>query len=468
MYKEQLISEILLLPAAAIDYHVSQHLLQIFPDKAFIESEGYLNVEGYAKAQHCSLTRHSFSYNQMNTYWLGREPEILRPHHMMHVHPGMIPGMELFQATNEQNTPSKTHDSVNKAWFEIQWQGHTLDMLILNIQGEGFQKFHYWLLAESDEIARGFVIAVSEWNAEIRGEVLVFDNGHWYKDEYLFQDIKNATFDNLILQGNLKQEILDDLEQFFASRSLYEEHDVPWKRGILFVGPAGNGKTHTVKALINTLAQPCLYVKSFRSPHAPGVDEYSIRQVFDRARRTAPCVLVLEDLDSLLTPQNRSFFLNELDGFASNIGIVSLATTNHPERLDPSILDRPSRFDRKYPFDLPEIAERTAYIVMWNESLKPSLRLSETGIAKISELTDGFSFAYLKELFLSSKMRWIAHPQQGTMEQVMTEQVGKLREQMLSVNTALIPEIPEEVQGMNPMFGHMMARNMRLQQRMQG
>ena len=147
---------------------------------------------------------------------------------------------------------------------------------------------------------------------------------------------------------------------------------------------------------------------------------------------------------------------------------MTLATTNHPERLDPSILDRPSRFDRKYPFDLPEQPERSAYIRMWNESLKPSLRLSEEGVIKISELTDGFSFAYLKELFLSSKMRWIANAQQGTMEQVMIEQVGKLREQMLSVNTVPVPEIPEEFQGMPPMFGPTMARSVRFQRRIPG
>ncbi len=469
MNKEQLISEMLLLPAAAIDYHLSQHLLQLFPDKAIIESEGYFNVEGYAQAQQCMLTRKTYSYNQMNTYWQGPEPQRLHPHHMgLQMGGVIINGMNPFPALTApttQNATSETQDAVNKAWFEVQWKGNMLDVLILNIQGEGFMKSHFWLLAETEAIARSFLAAVYRWDAEIRGEVLVFDNGCWYKDEYLFQDIQNATFANLILRGSLKQEILDDLVQFFASRTLYEEHDVPWKRGILFVGPAGNGKTHTVKALINSLEQPCLYVKSFRAPHTQGADEFNIRQVFDRARRTAPCVLVLEDLDSLLTPQNRSFFLNELDGFASNIGIVTLATTNHPERLDPSILDRPSRFDRKYPFDLPELPERSAYMRMWNESLKPSLRLTEEGAVKISELTDGFSFAYLKELFLSSKMRWIAHPQQGTMEQVMSEQVGKLREQMLSVNILPASEIPEELQGMPPMFGPMMARSMRFQQR---
>ena len=471
MNKEQLISEMLLLPAAAIDYHISQHLLALFPDKALIESEGYPGVEAYAAAKHCTLTRRTFTYNQMNTYWQGPGPQMLRSHHMMmHMGGGFtMNGMNSLPTLPAATSPeAETQDAVNKAWFEVQWQGNSLDILILNIQGEGFQKAHCWLLADTGEIARGFLAAVSRWESEIRGEVLVFDNGHWYKDEYLFQDIKNATFDNLILRGTLKQEIRDDLVQFFASRDLYEEHDVPWKRGILFVGPAGNGKTHTVKSLINSLKQPCLYVKSFRAPHTQGADEFNIRQVFDRARRTAPCVLVLEDLDSLLTSQNRSFFLNELDGFASNIGIVTLATTNHPERLDASILDRPSRFDRKYPFDLPELAERTAYINMWNDSLKPGLRLSTEGITKMSELTDGFSFAYLKELFLSSKMRWISTPQQGTMEEVMVEQAGKLREQMVSMNIAPMPEMPEEFEGMPPMFGPMMARGMRFQRRIQG
>lgn len=192
-----------------------------------------------------------------------------------------------------------------------------------------------------------------------------------------------------------------------------------------------------------------------------GTEEGNIRNVFDRARKTAPCVLVFEDLDSLLNAQNRSFFLNELDGFASNIGVVTLATTNHPERLDPAILDRPSRFDRKYPFDLPEQAERQAYIALWNASLKPALRLSDAGMITLSELTEGFSFAYLKELFLSSMMRWIANEQQGTMEQTMSGQVHTLKEQMASANALAAVETPEETQ-MPPMFGPMMGRRMRI------
>jgi AAA+ superfamily predicted ATPase len=451
MNKEQLISEMLLLPTTAIEYHVSQHLVQLFPDKALIEGEmGNFNLEGYAEAKHCILTRKTFLYNQMTTYWRGPEPEVMHPHHLMmpmSMRATSVNGRQPFprEKTAREGLEPATSDTVKKAWFDVHWQEHTLDVLILNIEGEGLFKYHYWILAETEEVARNFVAAVCEWNMEIRSEVLVFDDGHWHKDERLFQDIQGATFENLVLRGNLKQEICDDLVQFFQSRALYEEHDIPWKRGILFVGPAGNGKTHTVKALINSLEYPCLYVKSFRAPHTGVADEVNIRQVFDRARRSTPCILVLEDLDSLLTPQNRSFFLNELDGFAANIGIVTLATTNHPERLDPAILERPSRFDRKYPFGLPEQAERKAYIALWNEALKPTLRLSAEEMEKIAAVTEGFSFAYLKELFVSSKMRWIANPQQGTMGKVMNTQVGKLREQMVSAEMLVSPNSAEDL-----------------------
>jgi hypothetical protein len=242
MKKEQLIGEMLLLPVAAIEYHISRHLLQLFPDKALIESDGYLGIQDYAEAKHCTLAYRTFTYNQMNTYWRGPEPQILRPPHMMHSGGFIIEGMNLFPSSTSQ-TPeeAETHDAVNKAWFEVQWQGNSLDVLILHIQGLGSQIAHFWILGDTPDIARSFLAAVSRWEMEIRGEVLVFDNGQWYKDEYLFQDIKNATFDNLILRGTLKQEIRDDLLQFFSSRDLYEEHDVPWKRGILFVGPAGIG-----------------------------------------------------------------------------------------------------------------------------------------------------------------------------------------------------------------------------------
>lgn len=72
-----------------------------------------------------------------------------------------------------------------------------------------------------------------------------------------------------------------------------------------------------------------------------------MRMVFTKARQLSPCVLVLEDLDSLINERNRSFFLNELDGLEGNDGILLMGTTNHFDRLDPGLSSRPSRFDRK-------------------------------------------------------------------------------------------------------------------------
>lgn len=419
MSNEQFFREAFLLPPALIEYHISQSLKQLFPQKGYIEVEGGpFDVASYADAQLCLLTQKSFLHNQMMTFWLQPGPEVMHhggPPHRMH-HNGAQVRTRRGRRGEEPGKPElETIDRAINAWLEVQWQGDTLDVVCLN-------GHRYWIAADTQEIARAFYVAVCKWNTELHGEVLVF-NGGWYKDENLFQDIQVATFDNLILRGNLKQEIRDDLVQFFASRALYEEYGIPWKRGILFIGPPGNGKTHAVKALINSMEQRCLYVK----------DLHGVQQVFDRARRTSPCILVIEDLDSQLDPQNRSAFLNELDGFAANIGIVTLATTNHPERLDPSILDRPSRFDRKYHFELPDTPERSSYLALWNASLKPALQLSLEGIGKLSELTADFSFAYLKELFLSSMMQWIATLGQHTMEQVMMDKVAALREQMVSL-----------------------------------
>ena len=119
-----------------------------------------------------------------------------------------------------------------------------------------------------------------------------------------------------------------------------------------------------------------------------------------------------------------------MDGFASNAGILTIATTNHPGQLDPAILDRPSRFDRKYHFGLPARPERLAYVEGWNRSLEPEARLTPEGESLAADRTEGFSFAYLKELFLSSLMAWVASPDRVGMDAILLEQVDSLRDQM--------------------------------------
>lgn len=392
---------------SAVSYHVSQILATLFPNKAVIEgNSGSFQVEAYVGAKHCQARLKPAVHSQLTTFWRGQGRGCGR--------------------------------SARNAWLEIFWQGHSLDVLLMEWSEGGCRSDCHWIVADTQEVAENFFVSVCEWYAELRNEVWVFDGGYWGKSRALFHAIRNATFDSLILRGSLKQGIQDDFAQFFASREVYEKYRIPWTRGVLFIGPPGNGKTHTVKALINWLEQPCLYVKSLKSRYE--TDHGNIRGVFEHARQTTPCILVLEDLDAMVNDKNRSFFLNELDGFAANTGIVVLATTNHPERLDPALLNRPSRFDRKYYFELPAHAERQAYITAWNETLQPELQLPEVAVPKVAERTEGFSFAYLKELFLSSMMRWINAPRRSRMDVVMLAQVDVLREQISSMTEEPVVE----------------------------
>jgi AAA+ superfamily predicted ATPase len=414
---DQLIREGLSTPADAVAYTISQRLADLYPARAIIEGDDTsFDLEAYAAAGHCSLQPKPLVHSQVLTEWNGPR----------------------------QGLSSRAAN----AWFEVAWRGHPLDVLLMSWGDSRSPSCYYWILADQRAIAEQFLLTVCEWGAEARGEILVFDAGCWQKSQELFRAIQDATFDNLVLRGSLKRQLQDDLPQFFASRDIYEEYRVPWKRGILFIGPPGNGKTHAVKAIVNSLKQPCLYVKSFRAEGR--TDHDNTREVFRRARQTAPCLLILEDLDALVDEQNRAFFLNELDGFASNTGIVTLATTNHPERLDPAILNRPSRFDRKYFFDLPNLAERQLYTAMWNDALQPELRLTEPAIAQIVELTEGFSFAYLKELFLSSTMRWIAWPEPDGLQTILVAQAMALREQMRSTSEESVEEAPAEERNTAP------------------
>jgi ATPase family associated with various cellular activities (AAA) len=398
---KELITEALTSPSDSIAYFVSRELSRLYSDKTIIEGAFYsFDLIGCAGAELCSIVGGTTVFNKSRIEWAASGE-------------GFI-------------------EEPENGWFNVLWQGSLLDVLFMTWTQEGTRLRHHWIIADTRVMAEDFLRAVCDWSTEVRAEILVFDGGYWYKDPELFDAIKSASFDNLILPAALKREIQDDFANFFASREVYERYRIPWKRGVLLIGPPGNGKTHTVKALINQTKQPCLYVKSFKS--CWGTDHDRIRDVFARARKTTPSIVVLEDLDSLIDDGNRSFFLNELDGFAANTGVVVLATTNHPDKLDPAILDRPSRFDRKYYFDLPAPSERSAYIDSWNQSLEPRLRLSDLVLPKLVETTDCFSFAYLKELFLSSMMQWIAEGGKGRMDAVMLNRATVLREQMNSAD----------------------------------
>ncbi|MCJ1387586.1 hypothetical protein MMC18_000429 [Xylographa bjoerkii] len=260
--------------------------------------------------------------------------------------------------------------------------------------------------------ADALIMAASKWSLELHGEVWVFDQMFWQKNRALWEEVQKASWEDVILDGEMKQTLQDDVEGFYDERDSYEKFQIPWKRGLIFYGPPGNGKTISIKAMMKTLSNrptpvATLYVKSI-SRFNP---EYCIRTIFQKARATAPCLLIFEDVDSMITPQTRSYFLNEVDGLEDNSGILMLGSTNHLELLDPGISRRPSRFDRKYLFPLPSLSGRTQYCEYWRGKLasNPEIEFPRPLCTAIAKITEAFSFAYMKEAFVASLLALVVN-----------------------------------------------------------
>jgi hypothetical protein len=397
-YQEPFITDALRVPAPAIVYELSRRVAALHPGRVLETDDWRFDVEAFARAGRCAA----------------------RPSAGAHVQ-----GEACFRGPDE--APYQEHKC---GWRDVEWDGRRLTVLRVAWDAHGTSFTVSFVIGKDRAEAEAFFRAVCAWNAEVRPaeEVLVFEGGRFRKSASLCDAIRRASFDDLVLPPALRAQVRADFAQFFEARPLYQRYGVSWRRGVLFTGPPGNGKTHTIKALVNALGKPCLYVRSFESQC--GGEQGSIRAVFARAREAAPCLLVLEDLDALVNDGNRSFFLNELDGFARNEGVVTLATTNHPERLDPAIAERPSRFDRKYRFDLPDASLRAAYLALFCRPFEPEMRPSEAGLLGIAERTEGFSYAYLKELVVAAMIRWIGETRPGGMDAAMDAEAEALRAQL--------------------------------------
>ncbi|KAF3919094.1 Paraplegin [Orbilia brochopaga] len=280
---------------------------------------------------------------------------------------------------------------------------------------KGFQVFKrayivHDLDKDGDALVEQFALDCGVWTTTPREQMWVFDRGYWQLDGALYASVMKASWADIILPEDLKANVLNDVLGFFAAEDTYRGLKMPWKRGVVFYGPPGNGKTITLKAVMKALYTPTasipplplpsLYVKSLAGYGPP---EFAIRDVFQKARQQAPCLLIWEDLDSIIDDSNRSFFLNELDGLEDNQGILVIGTTNHLDRLDPGIVKRPSRFDRKYLFDNPADSERVRYVDYWRKKLSGTpIDFSDDLVKELADLMKDFSFAYMKEAFVST------------------------------------------------------------------
>ncbi|KAK4985747.1 hypothetical protein LTR50_005769 [Elasticomyces elasticus] len=293
--------------------------------------------------------------------------------------------------------------------YLFEWKRREFVLYIVNGR-DGFNSYpsitNQYILSSSIDATNNLILEASRWGVELHNEVWVFDGGRWVKSKELWSSVQKSKWDDVILEEEMKDAIIKDVTNFFNSRETYQKLSVPWKRGILFFGPPGNGKTISIRAIMNSLygrvnSIPTLYVRSLSSFGGP---EYALHEIFGKARQTAPCFLVFEDLDSIVTDNVRSYFLNEVDGLKSNDGILM-------DRLDPGISKRPSRFDRKYYFPDPDMQQREKYCHYWQKKLSDNkeVEFPDELCTAIAKITDDFSFAYIQEAFIAALLTIAAY-----------------------------------------------------------
>ncbi len=197
--------------------------------------------------------------------------------------------------------------------------------------------------------------------------------------------------DLLTFPGTDQQRIVDDITAFWGSEGKFRSHDLPFKRGILLWGPPGSGKSSTIRLVCRDVVARGGVVFQFNSPDV-FVNAY---RVFRQVQPRTPLVVIMEDLDTILSRTNESKILNLLDGAECADHVVFLASTNYPERMGPRIMNRPSRFDRVYKVPHPSAGAREMYL----ERLARGA-VSSQDLRRWSKLAEGLSLAHLKELFI--------------------------------------------------------------------
>lgn len=205
-------------------------------------------------------------------------------------------------------------------------------------------------------------------------------------------EFREMQWGQIFLDGNMLQQIRDEISSFFANKRMYQEHGLDWRRGMLLAGPPGNGKTAICRAIATSAKFPIVYC---------AINDGDMLGVLNNASVTigqnAPCIAIFEDADAVgVDDAVRAAMLNMLDGLFTCDGVFTLATTNCPDKLDNAFTSRPSRFDSYYVVDNPKEPERRS--ILMHRLGKKGVSLPAKEVDALVGRMEGLSAACVQEI----------------------------------------------------------------------
>ena len=223
--------------------------------------------------------------------------------------------------------------------------------------------------------------------------------------DFLTADQVKTRFTDVAGMQEAKEEI-NDIIDFLKNPKKYSRLGAKTPKGLIMYGPPGTGKTLLARAMAGEAQVPFISVSGsqFEEEYI-GVGAARVRQLFTLARKHAPCIIFIDEIDTVAFKRNSgknqpwlaqtiNQLLSEMDGLndTRNSGIMVIAASNRMEVLDPAIL-RPGRFDRHVKLDLPTLQERKAILAIHLRNVKIDEKVNIETLAKMTTGSSGADLA---------------------------------------------------------------------------